>query len=64
MAAIIGCTPSYFNLEGAIDRVPQQQQQQMQMARSGLWGHGIEDFLKYIEGWRAEGNMKGIEVRI
>jgi cation diffusion facilitator CzcD-associated flavoprotein CzcO len=62
MAAIIGCTPSYFNLEGAIDRVPPEQQ--MTMARSGLWGHGIEDFLSHIEGWRAEGNMKGIEVRI
>jgi cation diffusion facilitator CzcD-associated flavoprotein CzcO len=62
MAGIIGCTPSYFNLEGAIDRVPPGEQ--TKMARSGLWGHGIEDFLAYIEAWRAEGNMKGIEVRL
>ncbi|TVY81020.1 FAD-binding monooxygenase ausC [Lachnellula suecica] len=62
MAAIIGCTPSYFNLEGAIDRTPPQDQ--MKMARSGLWGTGIEDFLKYIEAWRKEGNMMGIEVLV
>lgn len=54
------CTPSYINLEGAIDRVPPEEQ--TKMARSGLWGHGIEDFIAYIEAWRAEGNMKGIEV--
>jgi len=60
MAAIVGCTPSYFNLEGEIDRVPPEAQ--MIMARSGLWGKGIEDFLVRIEAWRAEGNMQGIEV--
>jgi len=62
MASIIGCTPSYFNLEGAIDRVAPEQM--MTMARSGLWGHGIETFLECIEAWRGEGNMKGIEVRV
>jgi cation diffusion facilitator CzcD-associated flavoprotein CzcO len=61
MAAISGCTPSYFNLEGGLDRVPPEEQ--MKMARSGLWGHGIEDFLKHIEAWRAEGSMQGIEVQ-
>jgi hypothetical protein len=61
MAAIIGCTPSYFNLEGGLDRVPPEEQ--MNMARSGLWGHGIEGFLEHVEAWRAEGNMQGIEVR-
>jgi cation diffusion facilitator CzcD-associated flavoprotein CzcO len=34
MAAIIGCTPGYFNLEDALDRCPPQEQ--MKMARSGL----------------------------
>jgi hypothetical protein len=61
MAAISGCTPSYFNLEGGLDRVPAEEQ--MKMARWGLWGHGIEDFLKHIEAWRAEGSMRGIKVR-
>ncbi|OAK93511.1 flavin-binding monooxygenase-like family protein [Phaeosphaeriaceae sp. SRC1lsM3a] len=61
MAAIVGCTPSYFNVEGGIDRVPPEFQ--MIMARSGLWGHGIENFLAVIEGWREEGSMQGIEVQ-
>ena len=34
MAAIIGCTPSYFNMEGVLDRVPPEAQ--AVMARSGL----------------------------
>jgi cation diffusion facilitator CzcD-associated flavoprotein CzcO len=62
MAAIVGCTPSYFNVEGEIDRVPPEFQ--MIMARSGLWGHGIEDFLGVIEGWREEGEMRGIRVEV
>jgi cation diffusion facilitator CzcD-associated flavoprotein CzcO len=61
MAAISGCTPSYFNLEGGLDRVPAEEQ--MKMARSGLWGHGIEDVHGHIEAWRAEGHMQSIEVR-
>jgi cation diffusion facilitator CzcD-associated flavoprotein CzcO len=36
MAAISGCTPSYFNLEGGLDRMPPEGQ--MKMERSGLWG--------------------------
>jgi cation diffusion facilitator CzcD-associated flavoprotein CzcO len=61
MAAIVGCTPSYFNVEGGIDRTPPEFQ--MIMARSGLWGHGIEDFVRIVEAWREEGSMQGIEVR-
>jgi len=36
----------------------------MKMARSGVWGRGIEDFLAHVEAWRAEGNMQGIEVQV
>jgi hypothetical protein len=61
MAAIIGCTPSYFNLEGALDRIPPEEQ--LILAKSGLWGRGIEDFLGHIEAWRADGRMQGIEIR-
>ncbi|KAJ9631740.1 hypothetical protein H2203_000140 [Taxawa tesnikishii (nom. ined.)] len=53
MAAIAGCTPSYFNLEGALDRLPAEEM--MKMAKSGLWGHGVESFLEHVEAWRAEG---------
>jgi hypothetical protein len=60
-AAIIGCTPGYFNVEGEIDRVPPEMQ--MVMARSGVWGHGIEDFVRNVEAWLGEGKMQGIEVQ-
>jgi hypothetical protein len=61
MVAAAGCTPGYFNVEGAIDRAPPEAQ--MLMARSGLWGHGIEDFVQVVEKWRENGQMQGIEVR-
>lgn len=61
MAAIAGCTPGYFNVEGAIDRAAPEFQRIM--ARSGLWGHGIEDFIDVIEAWREEGSMQGIQVQ-
>lgn len=59
-AGIIGCTPGYFNAEGALDRTPPEMQ--MVMTRSGLWGHGMEDFVRVLEEWREEGNMQGIEI--
>ncbi|RDW61942.1 hypothetical protein BP6252_11375 [Coleophoma cylindrospora] len=61
MANISGCTPSYLNVEGALDRMPPEAQ--LTMARSGTWGHGIEDFMEHVEAWRAEGSMQGIEIR-
>ncbi|KAJ5113013.1 hypothetical protein N7456_001547 [Penicillium angulare] len=61
MAIVLGCTPSYINLEGDLDRVPAEQQ--MLLARSGLWGWGIENWIEVIEKWRAEGSMKGILIR-
>ena len=61
MAAMAGCTPSYYNLEGEIDRL--QPEAQMILARFGLWGYGVEDFLGHLEKWRAGDGMKDIEVR-
>ena len=62
MAAMAGCTPGYFNLEGGIDRLPPEAQ--MVVARSGLWGHGIEDFLGHVEKWREGGGMQDVEVQM
>ncbi len=62
MAAMAGCTPSYWNAEGDFDRVPQEMQ--AKMARSGIWGHGLEDFDRVLGEWRREGSMDGIEVQV
>lgn len=60
-AAAAGCTPNYFNMEGELDQIPPEAQ--MQVARSGLWGKGVEDFSDQIEAWRKEGSMAGVAVQ-
>jgi hypothetical protein len=56
LAAAGGCSPNYFNGEGAMDRVSPEMQ--MLLARS------IEDFLRVIKAWREEGSMQGVEVEV
>ncbi|GAD91865.1 monooxygenase [Paecilomyces variotii No. 5] len=60
-AAAFGCTPSYFNLEGGIERIPAEKKGVS--ARSGVWGAGFEDFLSQLETWRAGDSMRDIDVR-
>jgi cation diffusion facilitator CzcD-associated flavoprotein CzcO len=62
-AGMAGCTPSYFNLEGEVDRIAEKgQEAQMKAARGGIWGHGIADFTNVIRKWRAQGDLQGIEI--
>ncbi|KAJ4289581.1 hypothetical protein N0V90_010910 [Kalmusia sp. IMI 367209] len=60
-AAILGCTPGYINVEGELARAPPEKQ--MVIARSGVWGHGIEDFVRTVEAWYEKGDLQGIEVQ-
>ncbi|PVI04021.1 flavin-binding monooxygenase-like family protein [Periconia macrospinosa] len=62
MGAIFGCTPSYLNVEGGLDKIPPEMQPIV--ASSGLWGSGIENFLDIIEAWRKEGSLQGIQVEV
>ncbi|KAF1970487.1 FAD/NAD(P)-binding domain-containing protein [Bimuria novae-zelandiae CBS 107.79] len=59
-AAVLGCTPGYINIEGQLDRAPPEQQ--MIMARSGVWGHGFESYARAVEEWYEKGNWQDIEV--
>ncbi|KAL1871476.1 hypothetical protein Plec18167_007036 [Paecilomyces lecythidis] len=61
-AAAFGCTPSFFNLEGGIEHIPAEKQ--AVKARSGVWGAGFEDFSKKLETWRADDNIRDIDVWI
>ncbi|RFU28103.1 hypothetical protein B7463_g8218, partial [Scytalidium lignicola] len=61
LAGVAGCTPSYFNKEGEIDRV-QSIDERMKAARGAIWGKGIADFVNVIENWRRDGELKGLEV--
>jgi hypothetical protein len=60
-AAFAGCTPSYFNFEGQMDRISGIEAQ-MKAAKQGIWGHGIADFANIIEGWRGQGGLKVLEI--
>ena len=48
-----GCTPGYYNNEGQ----PSQKSRQ----NSFFFGEP-EEFVKLLEGWRADGGMKGLEL--
>jgi cyclohexanone monooxygenase len=48
------CTPGYYNDEGKPSPV---------MMRNGAYGGGWAAFQKVLEAWRAEGDLKGLDVR-
>jgi len=60
-AAMAGCTPSYLNREGEIDRVSSMEDR-MKAARGSIWGEGIASYVKILEEWRDEGTLRGLEV--
>jgi cyclohexanone monooxygenase len=47
------CTPGYYNNEGKPNALA---------ARNGFYGAGPVAFVKLLEGWRAEGSLKGLEL--
>ena len=47
------CTPGYYNNEGAPEVIAKQ---------NGSYGAGPVAFVKVLEGWRAEGNLAGLEL--
>lgn len=60
-AASAGCTPSYFNAEGELDRsVPPEVLQKR--ARSALWNKGPSHFEKFLAEWRATKRFEGLEI--
>lgn len=36
----------------------------MKVVRGAIWGNGIADFADVIEGWRAQGGLQGLEVKV
>jgi cyclohexanone monooxygenase len=47
------CTPGYYNNEGKPEAMT---------AKNGSYGAGPVAFVKVLEGWRAEGELKGLEL--
>jgi len=60
---MMGCTPSYFNKEGEIDRITDPAAQ-MNMAKYGIWPYGFQSYYDILQEWRGEGSMKGLEVSV
>ena len=58
-AGVQGCTPSYFNREGAKVEDPNAIKNS---ARSPPWGGGIGQFIKIVEEWREKGDLAGLEI--
>ena len=47
------CTPGYYNLEGAVNQLPQ----------NNTYGGGPIEFFDLMEEWRREGSLKGLELK-
>jgi cation diffusion facilitator CzcD-associated flavoprotein CzcO len=62
-AGLAGCTPSYLNREGEMDRISKPEDQ-IKAARAAIWGEGIMGYVETIEGWRKQGNLGGLEVTV
>ena len=58
-----GCTPGYLNKEGENDR-ERTQEEWVKIGQKATWGHGIGDYVRVLEEWRAEGGLKGLEVKV
>lgn len=60
-AASAGCTPSYINAEGDLDK-PVSTEEQQKRARGALWGNGFPDFIEVLAKWRTEENLAGLQI--
>ncbi|KAK7048657.1 Phenylacetone monooxygenase [Favolaschia claudopus] len=61
LAVMRACTPSYFNGQGAIDRITDPQKQ-MKASRGTTWGEGVVNFTELLTAWQEEGELRGYEV--
>lgn len=60
------CTPGYLNLEGEALQMPDAQDQaaMMKKAKASIWYKGLVDFTRYLEQWRSDGKLEGVEVGV
>jgi hypothetical protein len=62
-AALVGCTPSYLNREGEVNK-PKSLEEQMKAARGSIFPLGMLSYIETIEAWRNRGGLEGIEVKV
>lgn len=61
LAPVAGCTPSYYNGEGALESLTRKEL--LKAAASGPWPRGAKDYLKVLQNWRNAGDLKGLDIR-
>ncbi|EXL90111.1 hypothetical protein FOIG_16624 [Fusarium odoratissimum NRRL 54006] len=57
------CTPSYMTREGELTNV-KSPEDQIKLAKGGVWAAGINDYVQYLERWSAADDLEGVEVRV
>ncbi|CAE7009584.1 hypothetical protein HRS9139_01599 [Pyrenophora teres f. teres] len=63
-SSISVCTPGYLNLEGEATKRPAADDAAAMEKRSkgSIWYKGLTDYRRYLEKWREDGRLEGIEV--
>lgn len=59
-AAMLACTPGYFTLEGDAARIPPEALPKM--ARTGVYGRGLLEYMRIMDSWREKGDLPGLDV--
>ena len=61
-ASVMVCTPGYITSEGEALRQSSDPMEMAKKARSSNWTQGIHTYLARLEEYRADGQLKGIDV--
>ncbi|KAL3480514.1 hypothetical protein BJX99DRAFT_266444 [Aspergillus californicus] len=61
-SVLAGCTPGYFNGHGDTAKITDPAEKEKR-ARGVTWSEGAISFLDYIERWRGDGELRGLDIR-
>ncbi|KAJ5747632.1 uncharacterized protein N7511_009328 [Penicillium nucicola] len=61
LRGIAGCTPGYLNGYGKIGQSGNAEDLK-KMVRMAIWGEGIASYVEYIEAWREEEKLDGVDL--
>ncbi|KAK4169015.1 Pentalenolactone D synthase [Cladorrhinum sp. PSN259] len=62
-ATISVCTPSYMTSEGEAQRLVEDPAAMAKRSRAAGWSQGMESFINVLAAYRAEGSLKGYDVK-
>lgn len=62
LAGLSICTPSYTTREGELTNLTSPEDK-IKMAKGSIWAKGMNDYIRYLDNWRASGELRGIEIQ-